>query len=106
MYAVIETGGKQYKVSQGDFLKVEKLEGEVGSTIEIGKVLAFKTDADDSLLVGSPYLENTKVICQIVEQDRKKKILVFKMKRRKDSYKKQGHRQYYTGLKINEIVKA
>lgn len=100
MYAVIKTGGKQYKVSEGDLLKVEKLEGAVGDTIELGEVLMV---GGEEVKVGTPLLPEAKVKAQIVEQTKDKKILVFKSKRRKTYRKKYGHRQPITRLKIMGI---
>jgi large subunit ribosomal protein L21 len=101
MYAVIKTGGKQYKVSAGDLLKVEKLEGAVGDTIELDEVLMV---GGEEVKIGTPLLPNAKVTAQIVEQGKDKKILVFKSKRRKNYRKKYGHRQPLTRLKITNIV--
>ena len=100
MYAVIKTGGKQYKVSAGDLLKVEKLDGAVGDTIELNEVLMV---GGEEVKIGTPLLPDAKVVAQIVEQGKDKKILVFKAKRRKNSRKKYGHRQPLTRLKITEI---
>ncbi len=104
MYAVIRTGGKQYLVSQGDFLKVEKLPGEVGDEVVFDDVLLV-SDAGE-LKVGRPRVEGARVKGTIVEQARHKKIIVFKMKRRKGYRKKQGHRQYYTGVRVEAIEVA
>ena len=100
MYAVIKTGGKQYKVSAGDLLKIEKLEGAVGDTIELDEVLMV---GGEEVKIGTPLLPNAKVTATIVEQGKDKKILVFKSKRRKNSRKKFGHRQPLTRLKITDI---
>jgi large subunit ribosomal protein L21 len=100
MYAVIKTGGKQYKVSEGDFLKIEKLAGEVGDTIELGEVLMV---GGDTVKIGTPLVPNASVTGKIVEQGKEKKILVFKSKRRKDSRKLRGHRQPRTIVKIEKI---
>ena len=100
MYAVIKTGGKQYKVSAGDLLKVEKLAGAVGETIELDEVLMV---GGEEVKIGTPLLPNAKVTAQIVEQGKDKKILVFKSKRRKNYRKKYGHRQPLTRLKITNI---
>ncbi|TYO96612.1 LSU ribosomal protein L21P [Geothermobacter ehrlichii] len=100
MYAVIKTGGKQYKVSEGDLLKVEKLEGAVGDTIELSEVLMV---GGEEVKIGTPLLPGAKVKAQIVEQGKGKKILVFKSKRRKNYRKKYGHRQPITRLKITGI---
>ncbi len=101
MYAVIATGGKQYKVSEGDLVRVEKLNGDVGSTVEIKDVLMIGGDTEP--VIGRPILENASVTGKIVGQDKDKKILVFKKKRRKGYKKLQGHRQFYTALKIEKI---
>lgn len=101
MYAVIATGGKQYKVSEGDLVRVEKLDGDVGSSVEIQDVLMIGGDAES--VVGRPMIESASVTGKIVEQDRSKKILVFKKKRRKGYKRLQGHRQSYTALKIEKI---
>ncbi|PLX45175.1 MAG: 50S ribosomal protein L21 [Deltaproteobacteria bacterium] len=101
MYAVVRTGGKQYVVSEGDFFKVEKLAGEVGEKIVLDDVLLVSDGGD--LKVGAPAVDGAKVSGTIVEQGRGKKIIVFKMKRRKGFRKKQGHRQAYTGIKVDSI---
>ncbi|GAB4256791.1 MAG: 50S ribosomal protein L21 [Deferrisomatales bacterium] len=101
MYAVVKTGGKQYKVSEGDFFKVEKLPGEVGGEVVFDQVLLVSKDGEVQL--GRPLVEGARVKGTIVEQGREKKIIVFKMKRRKGYRRKQGHRQYYTGVKVDSI---
>ena len=100
MYAVIKTGGKQYKVAEGDFLKVEKLDNVVGDTIELGDVLMIGGEA---VKIGAPLVAGAMVTAKVVVQDRDKKILVFKSKRRKNTRKLIGHRQYHTVLKIEKI---
>lgn len=100
MYAVIKTGGKQYKVSEGDLLKVEKLEGAVGDTIELGDVLMV---GGEEVKIGTPLLPGAKVKATIVEQGKDKKVLVFKSRRRKNFRKLNGHRQPLTRLKITGI---
>jgi len=100
MYAVVRTGGKQYKVSAGDMLKVEKLEGSVGDTIELNEVLMV---GGENVAIGTPLVPSASVIGKIVEQGKDKKILVFKSKRRKNSRKLNGHRQPRTILKIEKI---
>ena len=100
MYAVIKTGGKQYKVSEGDMLKIEKLDGGVGDTVEIKEVLMV---GGEKVTIGTPLVTSASVIGKIVEQGREKKILVFKSKRRKNSRKLNGHRQPRTILKIEKI---
>ncbi|HBA71286.1 MAG: 50S ribosomal protein L21 [Geobacteraceae bacterium GWC2_55_20] len=100
MYAVIKTGGKQYKVSEGEFLKVEKLEGEIGDNIEFGEVLML---GGEKTVVGAPLVAGASVTAKIAVQGKGKKVLVFKSKRRKDSRKLRGHRQHLTVLKIEKI---
>ncbi|GLG00932.1 50S ribosomal protein L21 [Alicyclobacillus hesperidum subsp. aegles] len=101
MYAIVETGGKQFKVSQGDTIVVEKLEGEVGSTIVLDKV--FLVQDNGQVKVGSPLVAGAKVVAKVVEHGRGKKIIVFKYKAKKNYHKKQGHRQPYTKLTIESI---
>jgi large subunit ribosomal protein L21 len=101
MYAVIKTGGKQYVVNEGDTLKVEKLDGEVGSSLEFDTVLAVGDGGD--IKVGSPTVEGAKVKAEILAHGKAKKIIVFKKKKRKGYAKKQGHRQLFTDIKIQEI---
>ena len=101
MYAVIQTGGKQVKVAPGDELKVEKLSGEVGETIIFDKVLI--TSDGEQVNIGTPYLENTKVTGQIKRHGKDRKIIVFNYKKRKGYRKKQGHRQPFTLVKIENI---
>lgn len=101
MYAVIETGGKQYKVSEGDKVHFEKLSGEIGDIIELDRILMVCNN--ENVYVGKPVLENAKVIGEIVENGKEKKIIVFKSKRRKGYRRKRGHRQQYTGVCIKEI---
>jgi large subunit ribosomal protein L21 len=101
MYAVVKTGGKQYRVQEGDVLRVEKLPGEVGAEIAFEDVLLFSDG--ENLQVGTPKLENIAVTGHIVEQGRARKVLVFKYKRRKRYRRKQGHRQPYTAVKVDSI---
>jgi large subunit ribosomal protein L21 len=103
MYAVIHTGGKQYRVKEGDVVRVEKVEGEPGQEIEFDKVLMIGTGGDAPLSIGKPFLESARVRATIVSHGRAKKIVVFKFKRRKAYRKKTGHRQDYTGIKILSI---
>lgn len=100
MYAVIKTGGKQYKVSEGDLLKVEKIDGAVGETVEIDQVLMV---GGAEVKLGTPLVPGAKVKAQIVAQEKDKKILVFKSKRRQGYRKKYGHRQPITRLKVAAI---
>ena len=101
MYAVIKTGGKQYKVSEGDLLKIEKISGDKGSVISFGEVLMVAKDGD--VRIGRPFVEGVRVIGEIIDDARGPKISIFKMKRRKGFRKKTGHRQNLTQLKIKEI---
>jgi large subunit ribosomal protein L21 len=101
MYAVVHTGGKQYKVQKGETLRIEKIPGDVGSAVTFDKVLMV-ADGEE-IRVGQPVLENAKVQASIVEQDKAKKVLVFKYKRRKRYRRKQGHRQPYTAIRIDGI---
>jgi large subunit ribosomal protein L21 len=100
MYAVVRTGGKQYKVSEGDLLKVEKLEGAVGDTVELTEILMV---GGDKVMIGTPLVPSASVVGKIVEQGKDKKVLVFKAKRRKNSRKLNGHRQFRTVLRIEKI---
>lgn len=100
MYAVIRTGGKQYRVSQGETLRVEKLPGDVGASITFDEILMV---GGDKVTVGKPLVAGAKVSAQITAQDRAKKIIVFKMRRRKNYRRKNGHRQSYTEVKITGI---
>ncbi len=100
MYAIIETGGKQYKVSEGDVIFVEKLEVEAGATVEIDKVLAV---GGEGIKFGAPYVEGAKVEAVAVKNGKDKKIIVYKYKPKKGYHKKQGHRQPYTKLEIKKI---
>jgi large subunit ribosomal protein L21 len=100
-YAVIRTGGKQYRVSPGTLLRVERLEGDVGSAIEFNEVLL--TSGDDAVRVGTPLVDGARVRGEIVAQARARKILVFKKKRRKNYRRRRGHRQYVTTVRVIEI---
>jgi large subunit ribosomal protein L21 len=101
MYAIIRTGGKQYQVSTGERLRVEKIDGNVGDSVELSEVLMVG-DGED-VKIGQPTLEGAKVIARIVEQGKARKVLVFKKKRRKGYRVKRGHRQLFTALEIGEI---
>ena len=101
MYAVIKTGGKQHRVSEGDVLKIEKLEGLKGDTILFEEVLLISKE--DQTRVGTPVVEGAKVVGEIVHQGKGPKIIIFKKKRRKGFLKKTGHRQLLTEVRIKEI---
>ena len=101
MYAVVNSGGKQYKVQQGEVLKVEKISGDVGSPVTFDRVLMF-TDGEN-VSIGQPLLDSVSVEGHIVEQGKAKKIIVFKYKRRKRFRRKNGHRQEFTAVQIDSI---
>lgn len=102
MYAVIQTGGKQYRVEPGQTLSVEKLPGELGSNIEFGEVLLVA--GEDSVSVGKPMVAGAKVTAEIVEHGKDKKVIVYKFQRRQNYRRRYGHRQAFTSIKINEVV--
>lgn len=104
MYAVIASGGKQYRVTAGQTLKLEKLPAEVGKTIKLDKVLMLVEG--DNIQVGKPYLEGSRVEASVVSHGRHKKIHILKFRRRKHHMKRMGHRQDYTEVKITEIKTA
>lgn len=101
MYAVIKTGGKQYRVKEGDVFNVERLREDVGAELTFDEVLAVGEGA--SIKIGKPHVAGAKVSATVVAQDRARKIIVFKFKRRKNYQRKRGHRQYFTRIKINSI---
>ena len=101
MYAVIKTGGKQYKVAAGDKLKVEKLVGEVGSKVVIDKILMLADG--DAVTIGSPLIVGAKVNATVVSHGRSDKVMIFKFRRRKHYRKTQGHRQSYTEILIDDV---
>jgi large subunit ribosomal protein L21 len=101
MYAVVATGGKQYKIQEGDVLRVEKLTGTVGDEVAFDQVLLL--GAGEDVRIGQPVIEGAVVKGTIIQQGKSKKILVFKYKRRKRYRRKQGHRQPYTAVKIDAI---
>jgi len=101
MYAVIQTGGKQYRVSEGDKIRVEMLTAEEGSTVELAKVLLIADG--DSVKVGAPYVEGGKVTATVNAHGRGKKVKIIKFRRRKHHMKRQGHRQWYTELQVTGI---
>jgi len=102
MYAVIEAGGKQYTVNEGEVIRVETISAKVGKEISLDRVLSVSTDK--GLVVGLPYVEGAKVTAKVVEQGRAKKVVTFKYRRRKNTHHKRGHRQLFTGLKIEKII--
>lgn len=102
MYAVIQTGGKQYKVNPGTILKIEKVAGEKGDKVIFAEVLMVGDD-NGAVKVGSPMVAEAAVTAEIIEQGREKKVVVYKYKKRKNYRRKQGHRQPFTKIKIEEI---
>ncbi len=102
MFAVVKTGGKQYKVTKGEVIRVEKLDAEVGSEIDIPEVLMVING--DDVKVGNPTVDNAAVKAKVIEQSKDKKVIVFKKKRRKGYKKKRGHRQLFTTLEIQDIT--
>jgi large subunit ribosomal protein L21 len=101
MYAILETGGKQYRVAAGDLLKIERLSSEPGQTFTFDRVLLV--NADGKISVGTPTIGTAKVVADVVEHTRGEKKTIWKMKRRKGYHKKQGHRQELTLVRIREI---
>ena len=101
MYAVIQTGGKQYRVEEGTYLKIEKLELGVGDSVEFDKVLLIQSD--DAGKVGLPFIEGGKVTATVLSQGRHDKVKIIKFRRRKHHMKQMGHRQYYTEIQITGI---
>lgn len=102
MYAVVVTGGKQYRVTEGDVVYVEKLNAEVDSTVELDNVLVVSKD-NGEIVVGKPVVEGAKITAKVLAQGKNKKVIVFKYKRKKDYRRKYGHRQPYTKLQIETI---
>lgn len=102
MYAVIKTGGKQYRVEQGDTLAIERLDGDTGAVVSFDEVLLVGSDSATKL--GRPLVQGASVKGTIVEQGRAKKIIVFKFRRRKNYKRKKGHRQYFTRVRIDSIA--
>ena len=101
MYAVVQTGGKQYRVSEGDIISVEKLNAEAGSIVALDNVLVI--GGEDGIQVGKPYIEGAAVQAEVLENGKGKKVIIFKYKAKKDYRRKQGHRQPYTKLQIKSI---
>lgn len=102
MYAIIKHGGKQYKVSEGDYLNLDRFDAELKSNVEINEVLAVNDNT--SLKVGAPFVEGAKVVLEVVAQGKDKKIVIYKKRRRKDSKLKRGFRREYTRVKIASII--
>lgn len=100
MYAVIATGGKQYRVAEGDVIRVEKLDAEVGTEVTFDQVLVI---GGESMNVGKPYVDGASVSGEVLAQDRAKKVVVYKYKPKRGYHRKNGHRQPYTELKITKI---
>ena len=101
MYAVIETGGKQYKVSEGDVIYIEKLDVEAGAEVSFDKVLLIGEGSD--VKVGAPVVDGVSVAAKVIKNDKAKKVIVYKYKPKKGYHKKQGHRQPYTKVEITKI---
>ena len=101
MYAVIKTGGKQYRVEEGDVVRIENIEVATGESVDFDQVLLVANG--DDVKVGQPMLDGAKVTAEVLEQGRHKKIKIVKFRRRKHSRKQQGHRQWYTAVKITGI---
>lgn len=102
MFAVIKTGGKQYRVVANDVLKIEKIPGEVGDVVEIGQVLAH--GEGDNVVIGAPFVEGALVTAEVVAQGRAATVIAFKKRRRQNSKRRRGHRQYETTVRIDEIL--
>ena len=102
MFAVIKTGGKQYRVAADDVLKIGNLPGEIGDIVEIGEVLAF--GEGDNVTIGAPLVEGAMVTAEVVEQGRSRKVIAFKKRRRQNSRRRHGHRQELTTVRISEIL--
>ncbi len=102
MYAVIETGGKQYRVAAGEVLKVDRIDANPGDEVSIDKVLFLSKEG--TTIAGNPYIEGASVKASVVETAKDKKVIVFKMKPRKGYRRLRGHRQYFTRIKIDDII--
>ncbi len=101
MYAVVKAGGREYRISKGDIIRVEKLEGKVGDQVALKDILMVSEEGE--VRFGNPYLTNAVITGEIIEQAQGRKVLTYKMKRRKNYRRFKGHRQIYTYLKVNEI---
>ncbi|MCL2664196.1 MAG: 50S ribosomal protein L21 [Defluviitaleaceae bacterium] len=106
MYAIIETGGKQYKVRAGDIITVEKINAEAGVAYTFEKVLAIGGAEGESNIFGAPYVEGASVTASVIGDGKAKKVIVYKFKSKKGFHKKKGHRQPFTKLKVEEILQA
>jgi len=102
MYAVVKTGGKEYKIARGDLIRVEKLKGKVGDQVILNDVLMVSDEGQ--VQVGNPFLANAAITGQIIQEVKGKKVLTYKMKRRKNYRRFKGHRQTYTYLRVNDIT--
>lgn len=100
MYAIVETGGKQYKVAEGDVIHVEALQAKVGSLLPLEKVLMV---SGEEARLGTPWVQGARVLCEVLSHDKAKKVLIYKQKRRKNYRRKRGHRQLYTELRVQKI---
>ena len=101
MYAIVETGGKQYRITPGDTFRVEKLLVDLGGTVELDRVLMMGDG--ENLTIGTPMIEGARVVCTVLEQDRAKKVIAFRYKAKKNVRVKRGHRQYFTRLRVDSI---
>ncbi len=102
MFAVVKTGGKTYRVSKGDILRVERIKGKGGDSVRLNEVLMISDE--NGVHIGKPYLDNATVTGEILKEEKGKKVLTYKMKKRKNYRRFKGHRQIYTYLKVNEIT--
>jgi large subunit ribosomal protein L21 len=102
MFAVIKTGGKQYRVAADDVLKIEKVAGEIGDIITLGEVLAF--GEGDNVTIGAPFVDGASIAVEVVDQGKSKTVIAFKKRRRQNSRRKRGHRQQLTTIRISEIL--
>ncbi|MEY3220452.1 MAG: ribosomal protein [Pseudomonadota bacterium] len=101
MFAIIKTGGKQFTVREGDRLRIEKLDGEIGATVEFEALMV--SDGAEVTKIGAPTVAGAKVVAEVIDQGRLGKVYIIKFRRRKHYRKQQGHRQYFTAIKINQI---